>query len=506
MNERARVRAPVLVASFVALLAAAARADDVTASEGLGLDGATAIERALAAHPGYRASVLEMRRARARVRAELSRYTLVLQLEGSASGGNTPSLQFDRSVGFPYGENVLLAAELRAPFDTGTTLALRAAGTRTFRRSVFSFQAGMAPIVAELGPGYGLDVTLTVTQPLLRGFGVEVGRAELRSAEAELRTTEARRARRATELVRDTLAAYAELWYAEEAVAIDRAARDLAERQRAEALARVEIGVLTRPATLALSTRLATLEELLAVAEADRRSRAVLLATLLGLPLGTELHATREPPPLAVSVSDAEAVRLAVERAPLLEELAAELEGIRRAASLAGEPLRPRLDAQAQLGLHGVGYDDVPEALAQVGRFAAFTATVGLVYQSPFDDGRQRAEEERARLAVEVAQARLDEARATIEQQVMALLEQRRAARRRIELATETAALARENAEAERGRLELGTRTPIALLVAQEDLRSAELRLRRARTDAYVAEVSLLALTGMLLDGVSLPE
>jgi len=349
-------------------------------------------------------------------------------------------------------------------------------------------------------------VTLTVTQPFLRGFGTGIGRAELRNAEIAFQGAEATRARRATELVRDTLQAYAELWYAEQAVEIDRTARDLAALQRDEATARIEIGVLSRADTLPFMTRVASLEELVAVADADRRSRAILLATLLGMPLGSEIHATAGPPALPFSVPDAEAVTLALEDSPVLAELAAQVEAARRAASVASEPLPPRLDAQAQVGLHGMGYDDVPEAFGQVGRFAAFTAMVGLVYETPLDDTRLHAEEERARLGVDVAEQRHEEARATIEQQVMALLLQRGAARRRIELATGTVALARESVEAERGRLELGTRTPTTLLTAQEDLRSAELRLSRARVDFYATETALLAFVGRILDGVDLPE
>jgi outer membrane protein TolC len=477
-----------------------------SAQETSQLDGTAAIERALAAHPGYRATVLEVRRAREHVRGETSRYVPVLHLEGGFNAGNTPSLQANRSVAFPYGETVQLVAEVQQPLDTGTLLALRATGSRTFRRSVLSFMPGAEPFTFELGPGYGLDLTLTATQPFLRGFGTEVGRAEQRNAEAALFQAETTRVRRATELVRDTLQAYAELWYAEESVVINASARDLAARQRDEARARIEVGVLSPADALAFATRVASLEEVVALSDADRRSRAILLATLLGMPLGSEIHATAEPPALPFDIADAEAIALAVEGSPQLEELGAQVEAARLAASMAAEPLRPRLDAQAQVGLHGMGYDDAAEPFGQVGRFAAFTATVGLVYETPLEDTRLHAEEERARLAVDVAEQRLAEARATIEQQVSALLQQRNAARRRIALAGETVELASQAVEAERGRLELGTRTPTALLAAEEELRNAQLRLRRARVDLYATETALGAFAGRLLDGVTLPE
>jgi outer membrane protein len=474
--------------------------------EASGLDGTAAIERALAAHPGYRATALEVRRARQHYIGESWRWVPVVHLEGALNLGQTPSLQANQSVAFPYSEQVSLVAELQQPLDTGTLIALRATGSRRFSRSVFSFMPGADPFVFNLGPGYGLDLTLTATQSFLRGFGSEVGRAEQRNAEAALDTAEATQTRRATELVRDTLTAYAELWYSEEAVVINASARALAQRQVEEAQSRLELGVLSPADTLAFATRVASLEEILALSEADRRSKATLLATLLGMPLGSEIHASREPPALPFEVADAEAVALAVEGSPLLAELRAQVEMARRGARVAAEPLRPRLDAQAQVGLHGLGYDDAGAALSQVASFAAFTAMVNLIYETPVEDARLRAEEERAGLGVDVAEERVAEARATIEQQVMALIEQRNAARRRISLAGTTVELAERSVEAERGRLEVGTRTPTALLAAQEELRSAQLRLRRARVDLYATETALLAFVGHLLDGVTLPD
>ena len=285
--------------------------EDTHPASARSLNGPDAIEAALAAHPGYRATLVEVRRARAHLRAEGARYVPTLHLEGGFQIGNTPSLT-QTGVAFPYNESVNLAAEVNHTFDTGTNLAFRATGSRSFRRVVINIPGSSQ--VIPFGPGYGLDVTLTVTQPFLRGFGTNVGNAELRNAEAALVQAESTRSRRANELVRDTLQAYAELWYAEQAVVIDASSRDLAVRQRADAQGRIEVGVMSPADALSLATRVASLEELLAVAEADRRSRAMLLATLLGLPLGTELHATDDPPLLGFSVPDDRAVALSSHR------------------------------------------------------------------------------------------------------------------------------------------------------------------------------------------------
>ena len=85
-------------------------------------------------------------------------------------------------------------------------------------------------------------------------------------------------------------------------------------------------------------------------------------------------------------------------------------------------------------------------------------------------------------------------------------MQQRRAARRRIELAEGTVSIARRTVEAAEGRIQIGSAQVQQLLDAQEQERQAELRLARARTDLVVADTTLASLTGRLLDDVVLPE
>ncbi len=479
-----------------------------------------AIEAALAAYPGYQASAIEVRRARAHVRAEEARYQLVLHLEGNGNLGTNPSLSssgniFGMSVQgrtiFPYSERINLIAELQRAFDTGTQLALRTTGYRLFAQSSF---AGTSSI-ATTGPGYGLDVALTVTQPFLRGFGSDVGAADLHAARIDLHAREAARDQRASELVRDVLQNYAELWYAQETVRIDEASRDLASRQAADATGRVEVGTLAPADTLSFATRVASMEEALALAEVQRRTRALALATLLGAAgasgagIGTAAGMeTRvaELPTVSAPPTDGEAVALAMSRSPQIAQLAAQIEAAQQASRIATQALMPRLDASAQVAFHGLGLDDVGAAFSQVGTVAAVTAMFSLIYETPLEDTRLHEEEERASLAIDAAEAQLAEARLTITQQVEGLVQQRAAARRRIELAEQTVTIAHQTVEAAQARVEIGSGQVAILLDAEEQERAAQLRLARARTDLVVADATLASLTGRLLDDVVLPE
>jgi len=503
---------------FLAILCVLALPSLASAQE---MSASDAIEAALAAYPGYQAAAIQVRRSRDHVRAEEAHYQLVLHLEGNAQLGSQPTisgqfnmatLTFTPAVVVPYSERINAIAELQRAFDTGTLIALRTTGYRQFARQPTS--SGSTNLLA-FGPGYGIDVSLTVTQPFLRGFGADVGAAELHAARIDLHAQEAARDLRAADLVRDVLQNYAELWYAQQSVRINTASRDLAQRLQTDAQGRVDVGTLAGADVLSFATRVASMEESVALAEVDRRSRALALDALLsgagpaarslGTGSGMETSAA-DLPVVSAAPTDSEASALAMARSPQIAQLEAQIEAARQQAQIATQAIMPRLDAQAQVAFHGLGLDDVGAAFQQVGTIAAVTALFSLIYETPLEDTRLHAEEERAHLAIDAAEAQLAEARLTITQQVETLVQQRQAARRRIELAEGTIAVAHRTVEAAEGRVQIGTAQVQQLLDAQEQERAAELRLARARTDLVVADTTLASLTGRLLDDVVLPE
>jgi outer membrane protein len=485
------------------------------------MSASQAIEAALAAYPGYQSAAIEVRRARDHVRAEEAHYQFILHLEGNGTLGSQPqisgsynfaTMMLAPAVIIPYSERINLIAEVQRPFDTGTVVALRTTGYRQLART--SAFAGSTQLL-QYGPGYGVDVALTVTQPFLRGFGSDVGAADLHAARIDLHAQEAARDQRAADLISQVLTNYAELWYAQQSVGINTASRDRAERQRQDAQGRVDVGTLAPADALQFATQVATMEEAMALAEVDRRSRALALATLLagagtgaaGIGVANGMNTTVADLPVVSSPpSDGEATQLAMSRSPQIAALLAQIEAARQAAQIATQAIMPRLDAQAQVAFHGLGLDDVGAAFQQVGSIAAVTALFSLIYETPLEDTRLHEEEDRASLAIDSAEAQLAEARLTITQQVETLVQQRQAARRRIELAESTVDIAHRTVEAAQARVEIGSAQVTQLLDAQDQERQAQLRLARARTDLVSADTSLAALTGRLLDDVVLPQ
>ena len=75
-----------------------------------------------------------------------------------------------------------------------------------------------------------------------------------------------------------------------------------------------------------------------------------------------------------------------------------------------------------------------------------------------------------------------------------------RAANQRVELATRAIALAKKNIVVEQARFDLGKSTNFDVLLRQDELRQAQLRLAQAQVDWHKAQAVIAALTGTILD------
>jgi outer membrane protein TolC len=360
----------------------------------------------------------------------------------------------------------------------------------------------------QLGPTYDFALSLEAAMPLLRGLGATVGEAELRARMAERTAAERARDRVASEALHDALSAYWELWYATEALAIDRAALELAGEQLAQGRARVDLGALAPAETLQLATRVATLEEQVVQSEAEVRRRSIALARLLGgdgpAGSGTAIDAAglmpAPDPPEVPPAPPEDAAQLVREASPSVGESEAAIEAARVRAETAGEGLRPRLDLTASLRAQGLGNDDAAAALEQLGTFSAVSAMVGLSLELPLDPTRRRAEQAAATTGVRAAEERRTERVEAALMELRTAVVQDEAARRRLQLAERTIAIAEEQVVADAARFATGSATALQVAEAEDQLRSARLRRTRARVDLTQAGLTVAHLTGRLVE------
>lgn len=463
-----------------------------TAAQRLGQD--RVVQMAMVNNPALQASILEMKRADESVRFEDGRYPYILQLDAGVTRSSMPRLTND-SVSISKSDSVDVGAQVSRTFPTGTRAALRVEGYRDMTREP-----------AESGPGYGSSARASVTQPLMRGAGLEVGEQQLRVAKIQRSAAELSRDRVASEVARDVLLAYWELWYSESAVDIEVGARDLAKRQRDEAQQRVDDGALAPVEVLPFETRVAGLEEGVVSAQTERRRRSLVLSQRMGSKesFGTSLFAEIQHEPVASPMPlRTTAIEQALAQSPEIRELEAQLRLAREQLRTSGESYRARLDLEGYVQVAGLGNREIPPALEQMATARATSVHVGVVYELPLDDSRKASERSRDLLAVHVAEQRLLSARQRIQTEVETLLEQERAARIRLELAERTAEIAAKQVAAETERFEIGVAIPVQVQLAEDELRRARLRAVRARVDVVESAVQRDHATGRLLAQVA---
>ncbi|MCB9631808.1 MAG: TolC family protein [Sandaracinus sp.] len=485
--------------TLLALVGALSTAGVGAAQQPRAIGAEDALATALAASPELRAVVLDAVAARAATRAaEDARAPVVT---ASANGSFTESFSGTADGAVRNDARALNAAVgLAWTSDVGTVVGLdlaTGASWRTVNRDPSTTTS------FTIGPNYTGSLTLSARQPILRGAGRDVVRAAEREAAATERQSVESRDAQASAIVRDVLVAYWELWYAERALDVQREAVALATRQADDARERVALGTLANAERLQFASTLAGLRETERSAQATRRQRAVELARLLGVDpdaLATATDAPTSPTPPSLDALVAQAS----EQAPELRSLEAAVEAARQRVVSARDASRARLDFVGRAGMVTLWADDTLPGLQLPDGRPGFVVSGGLELELPVGSSAADAQHTRAQAQLEAAEARLEVAQRDLRASLATAYETTADARDRIALAAEAAEVAEELAEAERGRLELGTTTPADLVAAQQDARAAELRRLRTVVDAVTNARRLEDAAGALLDRFAL--
>jgi outer membrane protein TolC len=460
-----------------------------------GIDERSVVRQALANNSQLISARLEVEQAKHDVTAEEGRYPYVFQADAGYTRSASSRLQPDDSVRTSTSHSYTVGTALRRTFSNGTSAELRVQGERFENDAETSDLGGLSS-----SSGYGTSARATLNQPFLRGAGTRVGESELRAARWNRTLAERSRALAESELVRDALVAYWELWYAGEALSIEQKALELSERQAEEARQQVAAGALSQSGVLTFETRVAELEESLVSAEIAREQRALELGRLMGSNDESAAHlaASTEPPLDGPSASRAE-IEAALRGGSLeLSTLQAQVALAKTRAEVAGENSRPRLDLEAYLETQGIS-ERLPKAAERAGQLSWVTAHVGLVFELPLDDSRLTAERSSAQLSVRIAEQNVTAERERITAAATLARSQEDAAARRLALASRTLEVAEKTYEAEKARFEFGQSIPIQVQEAEDDLRRARLRVARARVDLAAARVDVLHLANRLL-------
>ncbi len=353
--------------------------------------------------------------------------------------------------------------------------------------SFLTVSAGKARVDTETSDAETLtplEATAEVVQPLYRG-----GRTVAATSRAEQEVLAQRATLDSVEqsvLLRAAIA-YMDVWAAQSVVALTESNERVIERQLEATLDRFTVGEVTRTDVAQAETRLATASAERIAAEGALRSNRAVYEEVIGTVPGILLP----PPPLAgLPGSLDEVTELSISRNPdILAAGFSEKASRHRVREVTGE-LYPTVALSASLS-HIEEFNS-RDSETQRARILA-EVTIPL-YQ-------QGAVSSRVREAKQVSNQRrieIEEARRRIEQESISAWEGLQTARAQIrsfESGVRSAEIALEGVRQEN---EVGARTILDILDAEQELLDAKVNLVRSQRDEIVAGVAVLSATGQL--------
>ncbi|HET6972086.1 MAG TPA: TolC family outer membrane protein [Phenylobacterium sp.] len=410
---------------------------------------------------------------------------------------NNPTLEAQRAVQRALDETYVQAR-------SGWRPTLNANASMTYNQTRIPKAAGGAPIDVN-GDGipdilqHGIfesnsaRIGLTFTQPLWTGgrvaaavnaanYDVLAGQENLRRVEAQVLTS--------------VIQVYSDVRRDQEALAIQRTNVEVLTRQLQESQARFDVGELTRTDVAQSQARLAQGQSLLQSAIAQLAISRASYATLVGQNPG---DLAPQPSLAYLLPKDVdEAYKLAEEFNPQLRaQQFAEQASRARVAGARAERM-PNVSGQVTYGFNGPAIPNRPldpfqSDLYNRGVTATLSASVPL-----FNGGLTSS---RIRQAIErnnTDRINIEAVRRTTLQSITQFWSQLIAARSNISSSDEQVRASRIASEGTHQEQQVGLRTTIDVLNAEQELRSAELSAITSRRDEYVAAANVLATTGRL--------
>ena len=374
-------------------------------------------------------------------------------------------------------------------FATGTALTLSSNNSRTKTNSLF----------ALLNPQVNSSFRVTVSQPLLSGFGFATGLRFIRVARNSIKISDQQFAQQVMDIVSTVKRAYWELIFARENTKVTRQSFELAEKLYRDNQRQVEIGTLAPLELIRAEAEVARTRQNLIAAQTNALQQQNILKDMIARNPGDQLLATVEIEPIdrpevpttteVIPVQDA--IQIAMERRPEIAQDQLSLKNSALEIRATKSSMLPSLGVFASWagnGLSGNSIDPVTGAPINSGLGASLTQVV----QGDFPDyqfGFQLSIPLRNRVAqADMARAQIQQRRTEVQarrrintiiinvRNSQIALQQNRS---QIDAAVKARELQEATLSAEQKRFQLGASTIFLVIQAQRDLaqaRSSEIR------------------------------
>lgn len=357
-----------------------------------------------------------------------------------------------------------------------------------------TFVAGQTGFL--FNPSYDSDFTLNLSQPLLRDFGTEVNRAQIRIAQNNARVEDHVFFDRVLQVISTVEQTYWELVFAHEGLKVAQTALRAAEELLASNRAKAKAGLMAIVDVLQAEAAVASRVGLVLVAEKEIGDQQDRLRQLLN-PSEEELRQEVQVIPVDTPIQSLEpislqeAIDIAIERRPEILQASKNIETSGLNVKFAKNQLLPSLALEGTAGLAGLG-SDPGDMFDRNFSGDFYNWGGGLVLSYPLGNRSAWSQYRKRQIEARNAQASLQSAR---QQVIIDLKEAVRRVRtdfKRIETTRSARILSEKQLEAEQERLNVGLSTTRFVLDFQRDLAIAQRNELRAVVD-YNKSLSNLA-------------
>jgi len=347
-------------------------------------------------------------------------------------------------------------------------------------------------------------LTLTLSQPLLRGFGRSANLAYVRRAKTARIQAEAQLRGQVMNTVAEIIKAYWDLAGAVESVRVREEALASAERLLDVNEKRYALKMASALEVTQAKAGVATRQSDLISARAQARNAADALKNLINLRYEDILSPvnivpTDQPSLKEVDLSEEKSFALALENRPEVHSAELTIKQAEIELARAENNLLPRLDIQGSVSQGGRGHypSDVFDGI-QERRDNSYS--VGVQGSVPIGNRAARGAYHRAQLEKREAEQRLEKIKQDIMLNVRVALRNVATARILVESNRQARALQETNVAAEEQRLRLGMTSSFEVLRIQSDLTAAQVQEVQSIIAYEKALVDLRLAEGVILD------
>jgi outer membrane protein TolC len=389
-----------------------------------------------------------------------------------------------------------------ADFNVGLRQTLPTGGTYELR---FNNQYNHNPQSGSSLPSTGFisKFGITLTQPLLKNFGIEANETNIRIAENNSGISQEQLRLRVSNVVTSIKTGYYDLTFAIQNLAVQQRSLNLARELKTLNQARVRAGVAAPvEVTQAEAQEAAQLQNVITAEKAIRDAEDN-LKVLMNLPLsggwGQQLQPTDSPTFEVKTTNLDESIQRALENRYEYKSAKLDIDNKELSARLARNQQLPDLNFVGSVFSNGFG-QNFGKDMSTMGSTDFISYSVGVILTVPLGNRGPVAAYTKARLTEEQAKTSLKQLELQITQQVRQAIRQLEADAKRIDANRAARVLAEEQLRVETKRLEAGVSTTFNVLSFQRDLAAAQANEIQSLTDYNKDLANLDSVTGMVLD------